>query len=135
MLGFSKKKSDHPMADEKGAKELLAELPSGDAFKTLQEVAHWLEAVRDAEGLKPQRIFEIVDQLDAAGRPPARKLSQEYLAAGNRLQRFQEQRIYSAVVEFWRQLGAGYEFCLAHSQPSVAGSGALKPLVPVIAVR
>lgn len=135
MLGFTKKKSDHPMADEKGAKELLAELPTGDAFKTLQEVTHWLEAARDAEGLKPQRIYEIVDQLDATGRLHARKLSQEYLAAGNRLQRFQEQRIYSSVVEFWRQLGAGYEFCLARSQPSVAGSGALKQLVPAITVR
>ena len=135
MLGFSKKKSDHPMADEKGAKELLAELPSDDAFKTLQEVSHWLEAARGAEGLKPQRVFEVVDQLDAAGRLHARKLSQEYLAAGNRLQRFQEQRIYSTVAEFWRQLGAGYEFCLAQSQPSVSGSGALKQLVPSIAVR
>jgi len=135
MLGFIKKKSHHPMADEKGAKELLAELPSGDAFKTLEEVTHWLEAARDAEGLKPQRIFEIVDLLDTTGRLHARKLSQEYLAAGNRLQRFQEQRIYSSVVEFWRQLGAGYEFCLAQSQPSVAGSGALKQLVSAITVR
>ena len=123
------------MADEKGAKELLGELPTQDPFKTLQEVTHWLEATRDAEGLKPQRLYEIIDQLDAAGRLPARKLSQEYLAAGNRLQRFQEQRIYSSVVEFWRQLGAAYEFCLAQCQPSVPGSAALKPLMPVISVR
>jgi len=135
VLGWNKKKSDHPMADEKGAKELLAELPTSDPFKTLQEVAHWLEAARDAEALKPQRIFEIIDQLDATGRLHARKLSQEYLAAGNRLQRFQEQRIYSSVVEFWRQLGAGYEFCLAQGHPSVPGASAIKPLAPMITAR
>jgi hypothetical protein len=135
MLGWNKKKSDHPMAEEKGAKELLTELPTHDPFKTLQEVTHWLEAARDTEGLKPQRVYEIIDQLDSAGRLPARRLSQEYLAAGNRLQRFQEQRIYSSVVEFWRQLGAAYEFCLAQSMPNVPGANALKPLVPAITVR
>src|SRR5215468_9713469 len=135
MLGWNKTKSDHPMADEKGAKELLAELPTSDPYKTLQEVAHWLEATRDNEDLKPQRVYEIVDQLDSAGRLPARKLSQEYLAAGNRLQRFQEQRIYSSAVAFWRELGAAYEFCLARGLPSVPGGNGLKPLLPVIAMR
>src|SRR3954452_11635206 len=81
ILGWTKKRSDHPMADEKGAKELLAELPVQDPFKTLQEVTHWLGAGRDPEGLKPQRLYEIIDLLDAAGRQHARKLSHEYLAA------------------------------------------------------
>src|SRR5689334_19291403 len=135
MLGWNKTKSDHPMADEKGAKELLAELPIADPFKTLQELAHWIEAARDGGDLKPQRIFEIIEQLDSVGRPHARKLSQEYLAAGNRLQRFQEQRIYTSVVEFWRQLGTSYEFCIAQSHPNVSGSSAIKQHVPMITVR
>jgi len=135
MLGWNKTKSDHPMADEKGAKELLAELPIADPFKTLQELAHWIEAARDGWDLKPQRIFEIIEQLDSVGRPHARKLSQEYLAAGNRLQRFQEQRIYTSVVEFWRQLGTSYEFCIAQSHPNVSGSSAIKQHVPMITVR
>jgi len=69
MLGWGKTKSDHPMADERGAKEFLAELPAGDAFKALAEISFWLDATRTAEGLKPQRIYEIIDQLDqdAAG--------------------------------------------------------------------
>jgi hypothetical protein len=123
------------MADERGAKELLAELPSNDSFKFLEEVCHWLEAARDAEGLKPQRIYEIVDQLDNAARAHARKLSQEYLAYGNRSQRFQEKRIWGALVEHWRQLGAAYEFCLAQTLPGVAGASSLKPLAPVLSAR
>lgn len=123
------------MADEKAAKEFLAELPSQDPYKMLEELAFWLDATRTADGLKPQRVYEIIDQLDQAGKPHHRKLSQEYVAGGVRLQRFQEQRIWSAVVEFWRQLGATYEFCLAQTLPGVAGSGSLKPLAPTIAAR
>jgi len=136
MLGFIKKsESDHPMADEKGAKDFLAELPVHDPYKTLDEVAFWLDATRTPEGLKPQRVFEIIDQLDQAGKAHQRKLSQEYLAGGVRLQKFQEQRIWTTVVEFWRQLAAAYEFCLAQTLPGVSGSGALKPHAPVIAAR
>jgi hypothetical protein len=135
MLGFGRGKSDHPMADERGAKELLAELPADDSFKTLQELSHWLEATRASDGLKPQRIYEIIDQIDSAAKPHQRKLAQEYLSGGNRVHKFQEQRIWSAEVELWRQLGAAYEFCLAQSLPGVSGSGALKPLMPTITAR
>ena len=135
MLGFIKNKSDHPLADERGAKEFLAELPAHDPYKALEEIAFWLDGTRTSEGLKPLRIWEIIDLLDQAAKPHQRKLSQEYLAAGVRLQKFQEQRIWTTVVEYWRQLGAAYEFCLAQTLPGVSGSGALKPMAPSIAAR
>lgn len=136
MLGWMKNnRSDHPLADEKGAKEFLAELPVQDPYKTLEELCHWLDATRTEEGMRPQRVFEIVDLLDQAGKSHQRKLSQEYLAGGVRLQRFQEQRIWNTVVEFWRQLGAGYEFCLSRTASGVSGAGALKPQAPVITAR
>ncbi len=135
MLGWGSNRSNHPMADEKGAKEFLADLPSGDSFKALSEVSFWLDATRTAEGLKPQRSYEIIDQLDAAAKPHQRKLAQEYLGGDSRLQRFQEQRIWSAMVELWRQLGAAYEYCLAQTLPGVSGSGALKPLAPNLTCR
>jgi hypothetical protein len=135
MLGWGRNKSNHPMADEKGAKEFLADLPAGDAFKALSEVSFWLDATRTADGLKPQRSYEIIDQLDGAAKPHQRKLAQEYLSAGSRLQRFQEQRIWSTLVELWRQLGAAYEYCLAQTLPGVSGGAALKPLAPSLTCR
>ena len=39
------------------------------------------------------------------------------------------------MVEFWRQLGAAYEFSLAQTLPGCRGSGALKPLSASIASR
>src|SRR5262249_43163527 len=68
MLGWNKNKSDHPMADDKAAKQFLAELPTGDSFKLLEEVSFWLDATRSAEGLKPLRAYEIVEQLESAAR-------------------------------------------------------------------
>jgi hypothetical protein len=135
MLGWNKNKSDHPMADDKSAREFLAELPVGDSFKLLEELSFWLDGTRTAVGLKPQRIFEIIDRLDGAGKADQRKLAQEYLSTGNRRQRFQEQRIWSTQVEFWRQLGAGYEFCLDKARAGVSGAGALKPLAPTLTCR
>ena len=135
MLGWVKGKSDHPMADEKGAKELLEELPANDPYKALEEVSHWLEFTRNADGLKPPRIYEIVDQLETAAKPHHRRLSQEYLTAGNRLQRFHERRIWSTLTELWRQLGATYDYCLAQTLPGVSGAGALKPHAPAITCR
>ncbi len=135
MLGWTKNKSDHPMADEKAAKEFLAELPTGDSFKLLEDLSFWLDATRTAQGLKPLRTYEIIDQLDAAGKPHQRKLAQEYLSGGNRRQRFQEQRIWNTQVELWRQLGAAYEFCLTQTLPGVSGGGALKPLAPTLTCR
>ena len=135
MLGWNKNKSDHPMAEDKLAREFLAELPAGDSFKLLEELSFWLDRTRSSEELKPQRVFEIVDQLDAAGKADQRKLAQEYLSTGNRRSRFQEQRIWSTQVEFWRQLGAAYEFCLDKTLPGVSGAGALKPHAHTIVCR
>ena len=136
MLGWmNRNRSDYPLADEKSTKEFLAELPAQDPYKALEELAFWLDATRTAEDLKPLRVFEIVDTLDNAGKLHQRKLSQEYVSAGVRLQKFQETRIWSTVVEFWRQLGAAYEFCLAQTMPGVSGAGALKPHMPTIAAR
>jgi hypothetical protein len=115
------------MADEKGARSFLAEL-GHESFKTMAEVSFWLDATRTAEDIKPQRIYEIIDLLDTAARPHQRKLAMEYLAGGNRLQKFKEQRIWSAIVEFSGQLAAAYEFCLAQAVPGVSGSGPLKPM-------
>jgi hypothetical protein len=135
MLGFNKNKSDHPMADDKAAKQFLAELPTGDSFKLLEEASFWLDATRTAEGIKPLRAYEIVDQLESAARPHQRKLAQEYLAGGNRRQRFQELRIWSSQVELCRQLGAAYEYCLTQVLSGTSGSGALKPFTPALACR
>ncbi len=132
MLGWmSKNRSQHPLADEKKARDLLADIPASDPYRALEELAYWLESLRSAEDLRPGRVWEIISLVDRAAKPHQRKLSQEYLEVSSRLQKFQEQRIWNGVVEFWRQLAAAYEFCFAQSVPV----GALRPLLPSMVAR
>ena len=40
---FGGGKSDHPMAEVKGARAILDAVPAGDPFKALEDLKHWLE--------------------------------------------------------------------------------------------
>ena len=73
-------KLDHPLADEKGAKEVLAAVPQGDAAKALEELRHWVESVVTTGGFKAERRAELILQLDDAAQVHQQKLSREYLS-------------------------------------------------------
>ena len=45
-------KLDHPLADRKQARALVAELPAYEAVKALEELTRWLESLIDAEGFR-----------------------------------------------------------------------------------
>ena len=83
-------KVDHPLADAKQARTLVSDLPANDTVKALDQITRWLEALAETEGLKPERLFEIVDLLDSAAKNHQRKLLQDYLAMA-RPQKAQEQ--------------------------------------------
>lgn len=136
MLGWMKgTQSDHPLADDKAARQLLAELPANDSIKTLEELAYWLDSVRTADDLKVGRLLEIVDLIDAHAKNHQRKLSQDYLTGRDRLQKFQENRIWTTVFKFWKQLALAYEHVLKRYKSGANGWGAVKSQVPVIIAR
>jgi len=136
MLGWMKgTQSDHPLADDKAARELIAELPANDSIKALEELAFWLDSLKTADDLKVGRMVEIVDLIDTAAKNQQRKLSQEYLTGRERLQKFQENRIWTTVFRFWKQLALAYEHCLKRYQAGASGWGAVKSKVPMIVSR
>jgi hypothetical protein len=57
-------KPDHPMLDLKEVRRLLAELPTDDPFKELEEIASWLDSVKAAPGYLPDVRTEIIKLLD-----------------------------------------------------------------------
>ena len=67
-------KVDHPLADPKQARALVAELPPYDPIKALEEITRWLESLVDAEGFKLERLYEVIDLLDGTGRSHHRKI-------------------------------------------------------------
>ena len=135
MLNWIKSdQSDHPLAEDKAARELIAELPP-DPYKSLEELRYWLESLQDADDLKLTRKWEIVDLIDKTARNHLRKLSREYVSAGSRLQRFQENRIWSTVFAFWKSLGDAYLQLLQKYQAGANGWNAIKPRMPVVVAR
>jgi hypothetical protein len=129
---FNTGKIDHPLGDAKESRRTIAELPK-DTYKAISEISFWLDSVNTTEGFKPNRRLELIDELDVAARPHVRKLTQEYLQL--RQQKFQENRLWMALSDFWRLTGAGYVQCIEAFQADAPGSGAIKSRIPVIVAR
>src|SRR4029079_13628094 len=100
---FGVGKRDHPMADPKRARQIIDELPSGDAVKGLSEISEWLESMGRTDGFKLDRRYENVDLLDGAAKNHQRKLAQDYLGTP-RQQKFQENRLWTLCSGLWDEL-------------------------------
>jgi hypothetical protein len=98
--------ADHPMGNPKEARRILDALPVDDV-KALEELAHWLESVSAAEGFKPAERAALLISIDDAAQPRQRKLSRDYSATA-RPSRFQENRIWTQLHEYWRQAGLAF---------------------------
>jgi hypothetical protein len=131
---FGGPKSDHPMADLKEAKRLLEETQSTEAFKALDELAHWLESVRSAEGFKPEHSAQVTLLIDEAAQPHVRKLQRDYIA-NPRQSRFQEQRLWGAIYGYWAQAAQSFVAVIDLHASGVKGADALKNSLPLLAVR
>jgi cyclic-di-GMP-binding protein len=123
------------MVDPRHAEEFLGRLPLDDPFRSLEEITFWLKALRDAYGVTPQRAFEAVDSLDAAAKVHQRKLASSFVALGSRYRKFQAQRAWNASFEFWRELGATYEYLVDRYRKAVDGYDQLRPALPMMVAR
>ena len=128
-------KSEHPFADDKAAREVVAALPPHDPYKSLEELCFWLDTLGSAEDLRLPRVLEIIDLIDQAAKNHHRKLSQDYLSGSARRQKFQEIRIWNTLFAFWKQLADTYQMCLIRFQAGANGWGALKGQMPVVVAR
>lgn len=127
-------KPDHPMADMKKARELVAELLGQDSLKVLEESASWLDSVTRTEGFKLDHRLALIDLLDRGAKSHQSKLGQEYLDAP-RLQKAYEHRLWSASFEFWKALGTAYLHCIEQFQAGAPGSDAVKKDLPMMVGR
>ena len=127
-------KVDHPMADAKQVRQIIAELPANDPGKALQEITEWVESVNQTDGFKVDRRFENLDLLDSAAKNHQRKLSQDYLSMP-RLPKFQENKLWNSVSGFWRALGDGYILCVDLNEGGAGGATAVRKSLPAIIAR
>ncbi len=134
MAFFGGAKPDHPMADPKKARVLIAEFPAHDPSKALDEVTFWLDSVNRTEGFKLDYRFELYDALDQAAKVHQRKLSQDYLST-DRQEKFRESKLWNSIFEFWKTLGDCYIRCMEQFQAGASGAGSIKKDLPIIVAR
>ena len=127
-------KVDHPMADIKQAREIIADLPTIDSSKALDEIIYWLDSLNHTEGFKLDRRFENIELLDTAAKNHQRKLSQDYLST-ERQQKFRENKLWSGVYGLWKHLGDAYLKCVAQYESGTSITSSSKKILPVIAAR
>src|SRR5262245_16476321 len=127
-------KADHPMADPQQARTIIADLPSKDAVKTLEEVTDWLESLNQADSFALDKRLHGVELLDGAARRQQRELTKEYLSTP-RVQKFQENRLWNAEYNFCMQLGEAYIRCIKECLSGYSGASAIRDSLPAITAR
>lgn len=131
---FGGSRADHPLADPKEARRLLDALPAADAFKALEELAHWMDSVAAADGFSPQDRIQTLYLVDDAAQPRLRKLAREYTAA-SRPSRFTENRIWAAIHGYWKSAGMAYARAIDLYVQNAKGADSAKALLPGLLVR
>jgi len=95
-------KSDHPLADIKSAQQVLDVIPKADAFKALEEITGWVEALDEhASEFRLDHQVAVLGLLDEAAQPHVRKLQRDYFSA-QPLNKFQENRVWVALNNFFQ---------------------------------
>lgn len=125
---------DHPMANMKNARQLVAELLGNEPLRVLEETTSWLDSIIGTEGFKLDHRLALIDLLDRGAKSHQAKLGQEYLEAP-RLQKAYESRLWNTSFGFWKMLGAAYLHCIEQYQAGAPGSGAIKKDLPLVAGR
>src|SRR3989441_406880 len=83
--------ADHPLRNPKEARRILEALPAED-LKALEELAHWLESGGVAEGFKAAERAAPGGTVDGTARPS----------------RYQENRMWTQLHEYWKQAGLAF---------------------------
>lgn len=125
---------DHPLADPKELRRILAELPASDGFKVLDEIAGWLESLEKATDFPPDLLLEVIGRLDEAAQPHLRRLGREYMQS-SRMSRAEEKRVWALIRGVWSLLAVCYELCLKSAAAKGTLSDGFKSSLPLLCGR
>jgi hypothetical protein len=129
------KKSDHPLAEMKSVQSVLSDVPKADAIKALQELSGWVESLREhASEFKPEHGVAVLFVLDEAAQPHVRKLLRDYFSV-QPLNKFQENRMWSALNDYFAQSEPAYADILGRCRKGERYAAALKPQLSLLVTR
>ena len=127
-------KPDHPMYDVAEARRLLDMMKRDDHFKALDEIATWLETLKDTPGFKPEVRNEIIMLLDENGQPFYAELLQMYLGEPH-LQDLKGMHLWRKLHGFMKTLVESYAICIDEYKKSAKPSAEFTARLPIICVR
>lgn len=131
---FGGSKPDHPMADPKEARRLLADLPANDPIQALAELANWFESVSAVEGFKLDQRIQLLLMIDEAGQLPVRKVTRDYMASA-RPSKGQESRLWTSIHDYWNQAGRAFGRAVDQFVANAKGADSAKAVLPQLLVR
>ena len=135
MLGrlFSAK-PDHPLADAKEAKRLLAELLTLEPADAVDSAEAWLESLVATEDFRCEHRLELILQIDEAVLPQLRRLTRDYLTTP-RLTKGQEFKLWQMDRNYWASLSAAYEDTLERCRRNAKDAETIKPRWALLCAR
>ena len=134
IIGLFNRESGHPLEDAREVRRVIAELPTEQSVKAVDEIAGWFESLASAVDFRGDRLYDVVNLLDQAAQAHVRKLTRDYLAAV-RAGHSDERAIWAHGRFYWEQLAGLYERIIeAAGQKDKVGEY-LKPNLPVISCR
>jgi hypothetical protein len=136
IFNFFAKRSDHPLADSKELKRILAELQVDKPAKAVDEVSSWFDSLQHAEGFRVDQYFEVLSQLDEAAQRHLLLVARDYLLSA-RLTKLEEERLWTRSYRYWGHVATLYTDCVERAQldPKGKGCDAFKTSLPLALVR
>lgn len=134
IIGLFTREAGHPLEDPRELKRVIAELPSDNAVKAVDEIAGWFESLLQAVEIRGDRLYDIVNLLDQAAQAPIRKATRDYLSAV-RMARSDARSIWAHGRFYWEQLAGLYERVIDASRQKDKVGEYLKPALPVVSCR
>lgn len=135
VLGLFGKKSDHPLADIKGAQHLLDDIPKTDSLKAVHELCEWLESLRGPDhGFKLDHQWAVLRMFDQAAQVHVRKLLHDYFSI-QALSVFQENRLWTLIDVFYTQSALCHYDVLSRYREGAKGASAIKSDLPLLCAR
>lgn len=126
MLGFFSNKNEHPLADAKEAKRILAEIATREPLGAAEEASGWLESIPAEQGFKPAQRLDLILRLDEATAAQSRRLARDYqpLVNGSRAQ---ESKHWALSHSYWNLLVKAYVDCFSKMRSGDKDSEAMRP--------
>ncbi|EXI76158.1 MAG: hypothetical protein AW07_00672 [Candidatus Accumulibacter sp. SK-11] len=136
ILNLFPQRPDHPLADGKELKRIIAELLVERPGNAVDEVTSWFESLKHASNFRVDRYFDVLRQLDEAAQPHLRRLARDYVQSPH-LSPAEQGRIWTRCHAFWSEVAASYSLCLARARlnSTSKGSEALKASLPLAEAR